>query len=662
MMSHIWPAAARALRSLRRAPAPAAAVAATLALALGACAAVFGVADRVLWRPLPFPGPDALVTVSSAFPRMRLASMGLSGPEALELAALTSGFSAIGPFVFDTVTVRLPQEAVQAPAAVVSAGALAALRVVPREGRLFRADDDRPGAARVAVVGDGLWRRAFGGRREAIGRLIDVDGTPHVIVGVMPPIAILNRTPDVWLPLAIGPGNAGSRSDHRFMVVGRLSAGSKLDTARADVDRAVARWQVETGELHTPAPKFHPLEVRSLADATAGSRRRPMWALVGAVALVLLLASVNVSNLLLVKAERERTDLAIEIALGATRGRILANRAGEGLLLALAGAAGGVVGGAAGLRALQAAGPVLARPEDLALDSRALAVTAVLAILAGVGVGVAPFLRLDVRAAHRWLTESSRGAGAGRGRLRVQRMLVGLQIALAVLLSTSAVLLVRSLVALLAIDPGFEARGVLRAEISLPDGAYTADAAAWSVFDRVLDRVRAAPGVRSASAMSGLPPVRRANNTTFMLDGAEAIDHDHVPQVDYIQHITPEFLETLRIPLVEGRNLSPADDERAQPVAIVNATLARRFWPGQSALGRRLRPAIPGAPWITVVGVAADMHQGGLQVPPGSEVLVSYRQARLVLSSWMPRSMNVVIRVDRGAMALIARALGGEVR
>jgi putative ABC transport system permease protein len=231
-----------------------------------------------------------------------------------------------------------------------------------------------------------------------------------------------------------------------------------------------------------------------------------------------------------------------------------------------------------------------------------------------------------------------------------------------VLLSASAGLMVRSLLALTSVDPGFDPDGVLRADISLPGASYQKDAEVWALYDRIVERAAALPGVTSAAAMSGLPPLRRANNTTFMLDGAEMIDHDHIPQVDYIQHLTAGYLDVMRIALVAGRNVTVADNEWSAPVVLVNETLARRFWPGEHAVGHRLRPAMAGSPWFTVVGVTRDTRQGGLQAPAGSEVLVPFRQSRLLLSGWMPRDMNLVVRMARGAPGAIAPALRTNLR
>lgn len=655
MMSHTWRAA---LRRLSGARGSSMAMAATLALALGANSAVFSLADALLFRPLPFADPARLVVVSASFPRMRLTGMGLSGPEALELGALTHAFDTAGPLTFDAVTIQAPADTLQASVVEAAVPLIRSLGIVPIAGRLLLDEEDRPGAPLVAMLGEGIWARAFGSDPAIVGRMLRVAGRPTLIVGVVAQrVSILNRTPDIWLPLRLTAGSRTPRADHRFTVIARIKAGLTFADATADVAAAVAAWQQETGEFHAPAPGIHPLEIRPLADVTRGTRRDAAWALAAAVTFVLLLTCANVANLLVARAERRRAQLGIQIALGATRGRLLREHLLDGLILAFGGAAGGLALAHFAIRGVQAIDPTIAQPGDLGIDWRVLGFTAAAATVTGLVVGAAPVARLDVQRAFHWLQSASRGSGSASGRGRVQRSLIALQIALAVLLSGSAGIMVRSLLALTSVEAGFDPHGVLRAEISLPEASYQKDEEVWSLYDRILERAAALPGVTSAALMSGLPPLRRANNTTFMLDGAEMIDHDHVPQVDYIQHITPGYLDALRIPLVLGRNVTAADDERSPPVVLVNETLARRFWPGDRPLGHRLRPAIAGAPWFTVIGVTRDTRQGGLNAPAGGEVLVPYRQSRRLLPGWMPRDMNLALRVGRGAPATIAPSL-----
>jgi predicted permease len=638
-------------------------VVATLALALGAVTAVISVADALILRAVPFPDANRLVLVSSAFPRLRLTNMGLSGPEALELGELTRGFEAVGPLAFTAVTMQAGTDAVQAPAIEISRGALDALGLRPAVGRTFTAAEFQPGREPVVMISSRLWRRAFGGDASIFERGILAAGVATRVVGVVPEgVHLMNRTLDVWLPLTITRDTAGGRADHRFTIVGRVAKEGGLEGARADLARAVAAWREETGEFHSPAPLFHPLSLTPLRAATTGLTSAPITALVGAVAFVLLLACANIVNLLVARADRQRGDIATRVALGATRARLLRDYTIHGLVLAGAGSLAGAGVAHALLAAVRAIWPAADGGAGLALDVRVLALGASVAIAVGVTIGAAPVLHLDIPRAHQWLQAGGRSAIDRTGRMRLRELLIATQIGVAVLLSSGAGLMIRSLAALMAVDSGFDASGVLRAEIALPEGSYTADASILAFYDRVLERTGGLPGVSQAALVSGLPPLRRANNTSFVVDGAETFGHGAMFQVDFIQHATRQSFDALRIPLTRGRIFTDADNEAAAPVAIVNETLARRFWPGEDAIGRRLRPLIAGTPWFVVIGVTRDVKQAGLQAPAGSELYVPYRQSRLLLPGWLPRSMNLLLRSPSGDVTSLAPAIRREIR
>ena len=644
MMSHLVPRSLRrAVRLQRRAPAAAALIVLTLAAAIGADVTVFSIVDPLLLRPLPFERPDELVVVTSAFPRMQLSSMGLSGPEALELPRIARAFGAVGAIAFASATVRTGEGTVRVVAAAASAGAIRVLGPAPAAGRLYRETEDVPGAPPVAVLGHAFWIRAFGGDPRIAGRTIDINGRPTTILGVMPPRAdLLNRQVELWLPPALTPATAGSRSDHRYTVIARLAPKVTLEAARADLAAATAQWQAITGEFHSPAPTFHPLELRAMNDVVRGPTARPLRALSAAVVLVLLIACANVANLMLARAEARRTEIAVEIALGAGTRHLARMYLAEALLFSTAASACGLALAAFAIQALKSFGPALVRPDDITINGRVLLFTAAAGVLTSLFVALVPLARLDLDRAQRWLQSGGRGSIGAAGRARLQQALIAAQLAIALALSACGVVAVRSLLALTRVDVGFATDQVMRVQVSLPDAAYAEDARVWDFYDRLLARAQALPQLRAAAVMSGLPPLRPANHTTFMLDGADAFDHNNVPQVDFIQHISAGYFAATGIPLRAGRTFIDADNETGAPVAIVNETLARRFWPGQSAIGHRLRPAIPGVPWLTVVGVAGDVRQAGLHAPAGSEVYIPFRQGRLAFPAYLPRAMNVV--------------------
>lgn len=643
----------RTLRLQRRAAGATFLIVLTLALALGANTAVLSVADALLLRAVPFAEPARLVAVNTSFPTIKLGGMNLSGPEALEFAQLTTAFAATGPYTFVGLVVQSATEAELANGVQISKGAIQALGVQPISGRPFADGDYLPGGTSVALLGYGLWKRAFGGDPAVIGRVVQLGGASREVIGVMPDgLSILNRPVDVWLPLQIDAASAGSRADHRFNVVARLAPGRSFDDAVADVVRATTTWREETGEMHTPHREQHPVTLEPFTRATTGLNREPIGVLVGSVGFVLLIACANISNLLVARAERRRGETAIQLALGASRRRLLGESLLEGLVLAAAGGLGGLLISRLIVDLLQASWPAVAN-ATLSLDYRILLASAAITTVAGVAIGVIPILRLDAARASDALKSGSRGAGGSSGRLRLQKTLIASQIGLAVVLAFGAGLMVRSLLALTAIDTGFDTSNVTRLQISLPAGSYPEDAQVWSFYDRVLERVRTLPRVSHAAAMSGLPPVRRANNSSFLLDGVETIDHRSIHQVEFVQHVTSEYFATLRIGLREGRAFEPTDTERAPTAALVNETLAKQFWPNESAIGHRLKPAGNIGTWFTVVGVVADVRQNGLQSPPASELYVPYRQARLLMNGFMPRTMNIVVRSTSDSAAVV---------
>ncbi len=494
----------------------------TLALALGANSSMLTVADALLLKAVPFNSPERLVAVTSAFPSIKLTAMNLSAPEALEFQQLTRAFTASGPFIFTGLVVQSSTEAELANAVRMSQGAAAALEMVPFAGRPLADGDFAESAPPVALLGHGLWQSAFGGDVAVLGRVIQLGGEAREIVGILPPrLTILNRPIDAWLPLPLPPGRVGSRSDHGYNVVARIGPGLSIADARADVRRAVDVWREETGEMHVPTAKMHPLAIEPLTQATTGLSRAPVGALVAAVGFVLLIACANVSNLLVARAERRRAELGVQLALGATHRRLIGESLVEGLGLAVAGCAGGVMVSHLILDGLQSAWPALANVE-LALDYRVLGAMAVITTMAGLLIGTMPVIRLNLTSAQDLLRSGGRGS-VGGGRRHMQTALVGLQVALAVVLSCCAGLMVRSLQALTALDSGIEPTGVVRAQISLASGSYPEDEQVWTFYDRVVQELRGTPGITAAAVMSGLPPLRRANNTSFQLDGVEAI-------------------------------------------------------------------------------------------------------------------------------------------
>jgi putative ABC transport system permease protein len=382
-----------------------------------------------------------------------------------------------------------------------------------------------------------------------------------------------------------------------------------------------------------------------------------MMILLGAVGLVLLLACANVANLLIARAEGARHQLAVRVALGASRRRLVLDQLAEGVCLAAAGCALGLVIAFVLTRTLVASAPMLPQQHANLIDPVVLTFAIVVSALSGVLSGLAPLVRLDARRAHAWLQADSRGMAGSRDRRALQHGIMATQVALAMTLLAGAGVLLKSFWNLASVNPGIRVEHVVTFQLSLPERRFPADADVWSFYEGLLERLRGVPGVRDAAAMSGRLPQRRANNTTFRIEGVPVRGHEGMPQVDFIQHVTSGYFHALGITLLKGRLLNATDTERSEPVAVVNETLARKFWAGKDPLGQRFRPVLPDNPWVTVVGVVSDVKHAGLSAAVGTEVYVTHRQARQLLSGWLPSSLHVVVRTDPELTGAVVRAI-----
>lgn len=661
-MTHLLRDLRFTLRQLARRPGFASVAVLTLALGIGANVAIYSVLDAVLLEPLPYPEPERLVQVHSAFPGLGFEKFWVSPPEYFELAEWAESYSSLGAYAVTTENVASdpPQ---RATTAYVTAPVWKALGVTPLHGRTFTAEEDRPDTEQVAVLGHGIWQRAFGGDPEIVGERVEVDGIARTVVGVLPPEVDLDDAGvEVWLPAAFDPADPGGRGSHYLYLVGRLAPGIGVEQAQAELDLLLTRWQEEYGETHAPSAGEHPYYVKPLKEELVGEVRPAVMLLLGAVGLVLLVACVNVANLLLVRAERRQGEIAVRTALGASRGRLLGQLLTESVVLALA---GGVLGlGVAhwGLKGLLAAYPeAVPRAETIGLDPSVLAFTLVVALVTGIAFGLVPALHVRRRDTFDPLREGGRSGG---GRRRLSSTLVVVEVALAALLVVGAGLLLRSFWELVEQDPGFDAGGLLTFQVELPAESYPEPRAVADFYQRLDARLEALPGVGSAAAMSGMPPLRQVNANSTEIEGLpEMPDGSGSPNVDYYQFVSSGYFETLGIEVVAGRSFSSADAPGAPPVVVVNREMAERFWPDQQAVGQRVRRGWwdDDEPWHTVVGVVEDVKQGGMDQEPGTELYFLHHQvaeALAAIEGSPPRTMNLVVRTDGDPLSLAGSVRG----
>jgi putative ABC transport system permease protein len=636
-----------ALRVLRRKPLIAAVAVITLALGIAGATAVFSVVETVVLRPLPFFEPDRLVRL------WELTRDGdrfsVSAPNYLDLRAESRAFQALAAYSDLGGSAVLagggePQRIVALP---VSASLAEVLGVRPQVGRMFTADEDRPGMTeRSVVLSDGLWRRRFGSDAGVVGRPISLDGAPYVVTGVMPPRFDFPGGADAWVPLAADPRS--DRGNKELAVIGRLAPGATIAQARSEL-REIAR---RLSEAHPEANAGWSATAVPFSEWIVAPRfRDAVWVLFGAVGLLLLLACANVANLLVAQAASRRGELQIRAALGAARGRIMRQLLTESALLATFGTAAGVLIAfwSVDLVRVLGAGRV-PRLDGLQIDASVLAFACCAGIASCVFFGLAPAIhaaRVDLR--------SSIGEGyrytAGVRRLR--HGLVVLEVALALLLLVSAGLMANSFVRLMNVNPGFDVSATVAMPVELPSTRYDGDRVA-RFYEELLERVRAVPGVTAAAATS-TNPFREfgfSNNVTPEERAAEA------PPSGLVQagwrSVTPGFFETMRIPVSSGRAFTSSDRAGAERVVVVSESLARRLWPGESAVGKRIYWGGTTGRTRTVVGVAGDIRDVQLEAEPLPMLFLPHAQLDLP-------SMTVVVRAAED-MTSVAPALRGVVR
>ena len=616
----------------------------TLALGIGANTAIFSVVIGVVLRPLPYPQPERLVFITSQFPALGFDQFWVSAPEFVEFRERNQAFEDVGAYRSGAVNLGTQDQPRRVVSAVVTSELMPVLGVAPLRGRQFTRADTLPGAEDVAVLSSEVWQAAFGRDESVIGRVIPIDGVPTRIVGIMPPgYDVHDQRIQVWLPLTLNPASPGNRGGHYLYLVGRLKPGISLAQARADVETMLQKWPTLNPGTHVPNTQQHRIRLDALQDDLIGGVKTALWVLQGAVAFVLLIACANLANLLLARAESRQREFAIRSALGAGRWRLLRQFLTEGIVLALLGGVVGTAIGVAGLRAVLAADPdSIPRSGEIALDPTVLLFTVAISIVTGLLFGMAPLLHLRERVVTTSLKESGQRTTAGSARARVRSGLVMAEVALAVVLVIGAGLLIRSFWNLVSVEAGFNRNHLVTFGIVLPAATYTAPQSSVDFFTRLTRELSAQGGVQGVAAMTGLPPVRLvdANDTDF--EGYTAPPEGPFENVDYYQTVTVDYLKTMGIPVVEGRDFTLADVTGA-PVLLVNETLAKTFYKNQSAIGKRVKPGGPQRPWFTIVGVVRDVKQGGVNARTGTELYFLNEQTPTALQS-ARRNMNVVIR------------------
>lgn len=621
-----------ALRMLRRNPVFTIAVMLTLSLGIGASTAIFTVVDAVLLRSLPFADADRLVQVWEDTDRYDFPTHDLpTSPANFEdWRSQEKSFEGMGAFRFSPTVLTGVGDPDQLWLAQVTPGLFPVLGVPPAMGRFLREEEGRPGGASSVLIGDGIWRTRLGADPAVIGRTLVLDGKPYTIVGVMPrgfrfPLPTMypilrQMQVDLWTPLIIDP-SAAPRGARALAVVARLAPEATLASAGADMTLVHARL----AEEYPGNVGRWTVHVVPLSKQVRGDLSRPLLMLLACVSLVLLIACMNVANLLLARGEARRHEIAIRAALGASRGRLAAQLLVESLLLSLGGGALGLLLAWAGVGPLTSLLPAgFPRASEIAVDGRVALFALGATLLTGVLFGTLPSLRLARAGAPGVMRESGRGNTQGRRGRRADMLLVGAQVALATVLLIGAGLLLRSFFSLAGVDPGFRTDHLIGGNLTLSAAKYPDAERRRAFYERVGERVRGLAGVEAA-AVSGLLPFTGVEEFDgFTIEGgpAEATE-DRPPARMYI--VDPHYFETTGMPLVRGRALQPTDRSDSPPVVVINASFARRYFPGGDPIGRRL--SMENGPPVSIVGVVGDVRFSALDAEPAIEFYFPLTQA-----------------------------------
>lgn len=629
-----------ALRQLRRNPGFTAVAILSLGLGVGANTAIFSVVKAMLLEPLPYPEGDRLVMVWEDTPRWDIRHNTPAPANFVDWRSQNHVFEGMAAFIggaFGDVALTGVGEPEQIHGAQVSSNLFRVLRVGPALGRDFQDNDDQSGA-RVAIISDSLWRRRFAASRTVIGRGIMLDGRGYTIAGVMPPsFRFPTAGTEVWTPLEMNTPRMRSRGSHFLQVVARLKKDVSLERAAVEMDGIAKRLELDHPAFNTGIGAV----VIPLRQQITGDLRPILLVLMAAVGLLLLLVCANIANLLLARALARQREMAMRAALGASRGAVLRQLLTESSVLAISGGAAGLVIGYFSLAGLSKVVPAdlmigkfdpiphqLTGSVDLGVAAFAFGVS----IVTGVLFGLAPALSTRRANLHEILKAGSRNLGAS-GPARLRSVLVAGETALAFALLVAAGLSLRSFAALVNIKPGFDSSHVLTMSLNLVPSRYPTLEKRAPAIREILRRVEELPGVEFAGVINLLPLTFRGGSSAFYVEGTPLPAQGQEPAANN-RIVSPGYFRTLRIPLRAGRYLDDHDRMDAPRVAVINETMARRYFPGADALGKRFMVGLgrPDAntPWYTVVGIVGDVHQYALDIEPNPEMYFHYEQGSFI--------------------------------
>jgi len=626
-----------ALRQLLKNPGFTAVAVLTLALGIGATTVIFSVINAVILQPLPYPEADRLVRLHETLPARGVNNVPVAVPNYLDWRRQNTVFTEVAAHQWSELNLTGLGEARRLRGSRVTANLFPVLGVNPVVGRLFTAEEEARGKHFVTLISHELWQRDFGGETSVLGRALTLDGDSYTIIGVMPPgLRYPGRNLDLWVPAAFHPSDLEQRGNHSWGVVARLKPGVTLDQAAVEMTGIADRLAQE----HEDVRDFS-ASVISLQEEVVGEVKTPLLVLLGAVACVLAIACANVANLLLARASVRHKEFAVRAALGAGRGTLIRQLLSESLLLSFVGGAIGVLLAIWGVVAFKALpGHLLPRADEIRISVPVLLFALAVTVGTGLLFGLVPALRAAASDANESLKDGGRAGSEGLRRNRYRASLVVLEVALSLVLLAGAGLLLRSLVKLQDVNPGFRAAGIVTANLLLPDKVYPTEQRQAAVFNEVVAKLRATPGVESAAGVFGLPQGMMQSKVTFDIEGRAKATANEGRDANYRQ-VTPGYFGTLGIPLFRGRDFDSRDTTNSLPVAIVNEAFVRRFLP-ETPKGSlpAMRINLDGGTntWMQIIAVVGDVRSESMSKPPRPEIFLPITQRCWGYTSLVVRS------------------------
>lgn len=649
IMGDLWQDVRFAVRTLRKSPGFALAAILCIGLGIGVTTTIVSAVHAILIRPLPYPNAEELVAVYVQDRARDVHRVNISYPDYISWRDDSRSFATLGMWTWQALAFSGEGEPERVEGAMVTANLFTLLGVRPILGRGFQAEEETVGRNRVVLLSHGLWRRRFGGDSSVVDRTIQVDGTPYRVAGVMPPGFAFPERGEAWVPFAVDPARATRGNRMYAGALGRLRPGVDVAQARRDLDLLSVRLRSEFPQDNDRWDA----EAIPLRDDLVGDMRRPLMIFLGGVGFVLLIVCANVANLILTRGAGRRREIAVRTAIGAGRGRLVRQLLTESLVLAGVGGMVGIGVAAIGVKLFAQANPDgLPWYVTFRLDASTLLITLLLAALTGVLFGLVPAFKGSGANLTTGLREGTGGSGEGRERSRLRGTLVVVEVALSLILMVGAVLLIRSYRALTATELGFTPRGVLTFRISLPRPQYPEETQRFAFYTELFQRTAAIPGVEAVGSAQGIPQSGWNVRARFSVEGRPEPRQGEELEAHY-QYITPGYFPTLDVPILSGRNLALSDRDTLNPVGVINESMAKRAFPGENPLGKRLKfgGVTSTDPWVTIVGVTRDIRHYRLPEPMGPAIYFPFLE-------WAGYTQTVTVRAAGDLTGLLSSVRG----